>query len=316
MLKLLETWDHLNIHLDESELTQSWVSDIRETPAFSRLVVSWNTQTYEYTNIEVWIRVRTASGWSMWFSYGKWTTDGKNTGSFSGQKDSIAALEIDELIIQNGLGDAVQLKATLNRKTLEQTSPLLYRLYVSLFQRELTIENPAELTPVHIDVPARPQESINDKDNIICSPTSVAMVLEYYGCNQSTKSVALGARDNGTSIYGNWPYNTAYAAEQGFKAYVSYCSDFSEIMPHLLMGRPIVASVLINDPKDLDGSLLSYPNGHLLVITGIEQTPTQTYVLVNDSAARVKNEVPRRYRFEQFEAVWRNIIYLIEPLSH
>jgi len=57
------------------------------------------------------------------------------------------------------------------------------------------------------------------KDNhSICSPTSLTMLLKYYGKNLEPNDVTKGTFDTGSEAYGNWPQNVAYAGEQGMKA--------------------------------------------------------------------------------------------------
>lgn len=300
------------LHLTEDALSVEWLSEIKEVDAFKRLVVSWNTKTFIHTTSEVWIRVRTANGWSMWFSYGKWTTDGMNTGSFSGQKDSIAQLSIDELIITQGYGEAIQIKATLTRKNAYDQTPILYKIFASLSSSEKEMPHIPENLSVNLEVPMRSQLLVDGIGNIICSPTSVAMVLEFYGCMLSTEDVAKGTIDNGTSIYGNWSYNVAYASECGFSAFVSYCQSFDDILYYLKQGKPLVASIKTDTVEELPGADQSYPSGHLVVIRGFEAGSEGAFVLVNDPATKSLERVFRRYPYDAFVKAWRHLIYVIE----
>lgn len=55
-----------------------------------------------------------------------------------------------------------------------------------------------------IDVPPLQQLSIPSIGNVICSPTSVAMVLNHYGYTFTQQEMAKKVYDNRRSIYGIW----------------------------------------------------------------------------------------------------------------
>jgi hypothetical protein len=303
-------------HLEKDSLTAEWVSEVKEVGPFERLVVSWNSTTHENTNIEVWIRVRTSQNWSMWFSYGKWTTDGNNTGSFSGQKDNFARLDIDELVVHSGPGDAVQVKLALTRKHAEVMSPTVKSVYASLSTPANRHESAVGTEDIHLVVPTRSQLVVEEIGNIICSPTSISMVFEYYGLDLPTEQVAKGTIDNGTSIYGNWSYNVAYAGECGYNAYVEYCDSFDNVISLLKQGIPVVASIRTKDVSELEGATQAYPSGHLIVVTGIEHSDRGMMVCVNDPATRSIENVSRKYRYDQFIKAWKHLIYVIKRPSY
>lgn len=303
-------------HLEKDSLTAEWVSEVKEVVPFERLVVSWNTTTYENTSIEVWIRIRTSQNWSIWFSYGKWTTDGNNTGSFSGQKDNFARLDIDELVVHSGLGEAVQVKLALSRKNIDIQSPSVRFVYASLNSLTNRFESTISSKDILLNVPIRSQLVVEEIGNIICSPTSLSMVFEYNGLNLSTEQVAKGTIDNGTSIYGNWSYNVAYAGECGFNAYVQYCDSFDGVLELLKKGIPVVVSIKTKSISELEGATQAYPSGHLIVVTGIEKSDSGVMVCVNDPATKQIEDVARKYKYNQFIKAWKHLIYVIERPSH
>lgn len=299
--------------LGPGQLSNEWTLEMKEVAPFRRLVVSWNSKTFLNTSVEVWIRIRTDQNWSRWFSYGKWTTDGNNTGSFSGQKDTFAKLDIDELSVVEGDGDAIQVKLGLSRKSLETESPEVRRIYASLKHEDTQVlKDLSSLEEVALDVPSRSQLIVDDIGNVICSPTSLAMTMAYYGVDLSTEEVSKGTIDNGTSIYGNWSYNVAYAGECGFDAYVKYCEDFGDIHKQLTKGNPVIASIRLKDPKELEGAPQAYPSGHLIVIKGLTFIDGVPWVLVNDPAVKDLEQVSRKYRYDQLMQAWKNVIYVVE----
>jgi hypothetical protein len=131
-----------------------------------------------------------------------------------------------------------------------------------------------------------------------CSPTSLAMVLGYYGALPTPSSypwvpaghldpwvdaVARGVYDHGYDGTGNWPFNTAYAASRlvGGSAFVARLRDLSEAERFVAAGIPVVASIAFGR-GELTGAPISSSNGHLLVIVGFTADGD---VVVNDPAA-------------------------------
>ena len=56
----------------------------------------------------------------------------------------------------------------------------------------------------------------------ICSPVCLSMVLNYYGKKVSLENTLKGVYDEESGVYGTWPLNTAFAAQQGLGAAVDY----------------------------------------------------------------------------------------------
>ena len=299
--------------LEEGRTRGSFQSEILSgLPGFTDLVASWNSKTGEGTFIELRIRVRKDGIWSQWFSYGQWSDNGRNTGSIKGQKDEIALLEIDLLKVQEGFADAIQFKLDLTRREAGSASPRVRLVAFSWtpYQQEKDSYASDEIS---LTVPPRAQLPVPEIGNIICSPTSLATVMAYHGFEETTEQVAAGARDNGAGIYGNWSYNIAYVAEKGFTAWVQRCNSMEDVKYFLRQGLPVIASIRIAAKEELEGAISAYPGGHLLVITGLTRQDGQDYVLVNDPAAHKDEDVPRRYRLDQFNKAWsKKRIYVVK----
>lgn len=293
-------------------------------PPFTDLVASWNCTTPAGTFVELSVQVRVQGTWSRWFSYGKWADGGANVGSVKGQRDDKALLDVDLLRVLAGSADAVRFKLHLTR-TATGTADSRFQIpgdpltgpRVRLVAFTVSPVDPVPEPYVHVDValhvPFRAQLPIPDIGRIICSPTSLAMVMHYYGHNEDTEQVAAGARDNGAGIYGNWSYNVAYAGERGFTAWVERCSSFEDVKEYLKRGVPVTASIRTAKDDPLPGAVMPYPAGHLLVVTGLAEEDGEPYVLVNDPAAHSDDDVPRRYPLERFLPTWRNVIYVVQP---
>jgi hypothetical protein len=133
----------------------------------------------------------------------------------------------------------------------------------------------------------------------ICSPTSVAMVLSYWGAPASPLTVADDVFHSATDSYGVWPAAVRAAGRRGVAGYLLRFPDWSSAAWCLGRKLPIIASVRYT-AGELTGAPLSETSGHLLVLTGCDRT----HVFVNDPVAPTAAEVPRRYALEDVERVW------------
>src|SRR5439155_26737089 len=121
-----------------------------------------------------------------------------------------------------------------------------------------------------------------------CSPTSTAMVVGYWAAKTGrpyspsaveTPCVNPAYADpwvDHTARYvcdhhyqgaGNWPFNTAYAAERGLVSDVTQLHNLLEAEPVIRARIPLVASVAWQ-PNKLEGADIKSTNGHLMVIGG------------------------------------------------
>jgi uncharacterized protein YvpB len=146
----------------------------------------------------------------------------------------------------------------------------------------------------------------------ICSPTSVAMVLGYWGAPASAVSVAEEVFHAPTDRYGVWPAAIRAAGRHGLGGYLLRFPDWSSAAWCLEHELPIIASVRYA-AGELRGAPLAGTSGHLIVLTGCDDT----HVSVNDPVAPSPAEVPRRYRLEDIQRVWigrTGVGYVLFPL--
>lgn len=164
-----------------------------------------------------------------------------------------------------------------------------------------------------LDVPPRSQ-GIEQKDpGSICSPTSLSMVLDFNGFKKTTREVADGVFDHGEKIYGNWPFNTAYAHRlSGMESYVVHASGLEELEAEIAAGRPAVTG-LCWAKGDLSNSSINSTDGHLICVVGFTDAGD---VVVNDPAAK-PGAVRRTYKRREFFKCWlekaSGIIYVVKP---
>ena len=149
-----------------------------------------------------------------------------------------------------------------------------------------------------------------------CSPTSLAMILGYYKSLPTktnygwvSKSYADPWVDHVARLVydyryegtGNWPFNTAYAANLTGYAFVTRLSSLREAERFTHVGIPLAASISFGK-GELTGAPISSTAGHLVVIAGFTKRGN---VVVNDPAAPNNSSVRRVYDRAQFERAWQ-----------
>lgn len=151
-----------------------------------------------------------------------------------------------------------------------------------------------------LGVPALSQmeEAARNRERI-CSPTCVAMVLEFWGRRVSVPALAAEVFHAGLDLYGVWPAAIHAAARRGVAGYLLRFPDWASASWCLGRGLPIIASVRF-EPGELRGAPLAGTAGHLVVVVGAEGDG----VLVNDPAGPSRRDVPRRYLRQEFRRVW------------
>jgi hypothetical protein len=151
-----------------------------------------------------------------------------------------------------------------------------------------------------IAVPARSQmEAEASIAPRICSPTCVAMVLDFWRRPTPLGELAAEMYHPGVDLYGVWPTATMAAGRRGLAGYLLRFPDWDAAAWCLSRGLPVIASVRYQS-GELAGAAVAQTQGHLIVLTGWEGDD----VLVNDPAAPSAAAVGRRYRRDQLERVW------------
>lgn len=183
--------------------------------------------------------------------------------------------------------------------------------------RQYYVNKPPEkqIEKVVLAVPYKSQHASPDSiSGSICSPTSVAMVLNYYNHNFSQLEVAELAYDSINDIYGNWSYNTQAAYCLGMKkTWVGRHSSFNELVPELLDGRPVVISIAVRDYQQLSGAPYSKTEGHLIVVRGFNG---ENRVWVDDPAGHDVSDGVIAYDIDELTEVWtghQGVAYHIWP---
>ena len=159
-----------------------------------------------------------------------------------------------------------------------------------------------------------------DGGEVWCSPTSTSMVLGYLNhdtstCEPRVRAAVGGVYDWIYDGHGNWPFNTAYAATQGYEAYVARFTSLDRAEELVAAGIPVVMSIAWGK-KQLTGASVSSTAGHLLVLVGFDADGNP---IINDPAAATDADVTRTYLRSEFEPLWLTssggTVYLIFPPS-
>ena len=304
--------DNGEIELNPENLQGIYRSTVIKTEKFNELIASWNVNTPEGTHIEVSVQTRVDDEWTIWYSYGKWSTN-RDSGSIAGQVDKLGKLSIDTLEILRGqYADALRYRVELEREDKTTEVPSVKSVYMTLkIEEDLYVFDKDIDYLVELDVPERSQMIVPEIGNRICSPTSLAMVLEYYGEDMATEEVSAGVLDNDIDIYGNWSYNASYAGSKGLDSYVARFESVDRIKEKIADGVPVVASINTKSEDTLTGAPQTYPSGHLIVIRGFKVKDGEEYVIVNDPASPEVEKVRREYKTSDFENAWNNVVYII-----
>jgi uncharacterized protein YvpB len=133
----------------------------------------------------------------------------------------------------------------------------------------------------------------------ICSPTSVAMVLSYWGSPAAVVPLAEELFHPDTERYGVWPAAIKAAGRRGVAGYLLRFPDWPSAAWCLAHGLPIIASIRYTDGELTDAAIRE-TSGHLIVLTGCDRE----HVFVNDPVAPTPADVPRRYRLDELQRVW------------
>jgi hypothetical protein len=281
-----------------------WTSPVYDQAGpFNWAIASWNG-TGE--SLEVEIRVATPAGWSPWFSYGAWLPAGDRQSRTKQTAPGVGSLDTDTLSLEHPVR-AWQCRVTLKNFTLK-------RLWLCHAVRSHRADEAPHTAAWGVDlpVPGRSQ-MIYPGGNVWCSPTSLAMVMAFYGVTESIpEQVVPGVYDSIYDGHGNWAFNVAYLGARGFTAWVDRFPGFSDLEREIAAGRPVIASVAYSR-EWLPNAVYPKTGGHLLVVRGFT---AEGDVIVNDPAADTDEGVHVVYQRELFRRAWLDrggVVYRMHP---
>ena len=267
---------------------------------------SWNINCNEKeTGFIVYTRVsQDKSNWSPWFytgSCGKYPKIKKKM-----IKNSFGFVDIDYLSLRKETR-FIQYSIHLFSSEGKYISPSVKLLALSYGKREKKETSGrnsltgSRITEKILSVPYRSQGDENSKiSGRICSPTSVAMVMSYWGINVGTDEVAKKSYDKEHDIYGSWPLAVQAASQYGLRGWIEIFKSWQEVEEKISSGIPVIATICF-ETGELKGSMAESSQGHVIVVKGFSSDGN---VVCNDPAGKDAKEGIVTYSRDDLEKVW------------
>lgn len=320
-----------------------WTSPVVATKKpFESINPSWQADAPAGSSVAIELRVRGDNQWSDWYKLGDWARD--NSDSFkrtstNDQSDTFGSVYTDTYVnTTDKKVNAYQVRVKLSGN--DATKPRVYQVAAQTASAK-TFEKVSRTDlkkTIDLQVPAFSQYTHEGEypefgggGEAWCSPTSVAMVLKYYGTGPSQQDIdalpadvkfdangrkdgevpyaALHTYDQAYEGTGNWAFNTTYAASYGLDSAVRVFDSLRDVEKEIKEGNPVVASIAWNNTddkqdNDLPNAGVDKTAGHLMVIRGFTK---EGDVIANDPATHNGNgDVRRVYDRTSFERQWIN----------
>jgi hypothetical protein len=300
--------------------TGSWTSpEVKAQFPFTELIASFNPNTPPNTGVTLEVRVEQNGVWSPFIymqSWGRVLTPPGQRVKWDGGRADIDQLSLDRY------APKYQAKISLISFDFDAKSraaaPAVRRLSVCYSgvvtdakkrEKVLRDSNDPTTRPTTIgqwardlNVPFRGQGDFKNPRalwGMICSPTSVSMVLQYYGIDRPTPENALAIYDPYYDLFGNWGRAISYAGSLGLDAHLERFRNWEQVKEKIAAGVPVIASIRFR-PGAVKGFLYEETAGHLLVIRGFAPGGD---LIVNDPASRDKGNGVI-YKAEDMAKAW------------
>ncbi len=278
-------------------------------PPFDRLVGSWNAELPSGSGLRLEVQVQDGKKSSGWYGLGK--SEAGVGSSLGEQEDEWGKVNVDTLELK-------QPATAFRYRVLMTGEARLRRVSFAHWDSrgEAAPLKPFKPGPWVRELKLRPRSQMEEQSNYrrdICSPTSLSMLLDFWGRRLKTISVADGVRDRGSGLFGNWTLNVAYAAMHGLRGRVARMDSMEELQEEIAAGRPVVVTIAF-EPGELQGAPIRRTPGHLLVVAGFTR---KGEVVAYDPAAPSRLTVRRVYPREDFYLAWlkrkRGVAYVLGP---
>jgi hypothetical protein len=313
------------VRYDVARWSSAWVAPGQ---TFTELVSSWSARTPAGSWVQVLVRVRDAQGRRSTFKdLGRWAASDRSFRRTSAgtQADTLARVATDTLKAQPGVrlvGYQVRVQLMRRPGHAGPVVPSVSTVVSALPAAVPPTSSPLSSAPVSLSVPGYSQmihrgqsPQYGGGGEAWCSPTSLSMVLGYYGrlpapssyswvkasyADRWVNQVARLTYDYGYRGTGNWPFNTAAAARRLGDAFVTRLNGLRTAERFLRNGIPLVVSIRFSRGQ-LAGAPISATAGHLVVLAGLTAAGDP---IVMDPAAASDATVRRTYDRAQFERAW------------
>ena len=276
---------------------------VRPRHPFHECLFSWNVETTPEAGLRFELRVgRGTDGWSPWLYLGDWNAPRS--------PEAVTEFESGRIDVDYFTSEVywervqVRVTARFTDEALRGAQARVERMNLCFTDRyalpELVTGAPRAQAPIPVP-PLSQREQDPALASRICSPTSLAMVLEYAGIQVEPEEVAARAYDASYDLFGNWPRSIQTAYSFGVPGYVTRYASWKPIAAHLRAGHPVVLSIAFGE-GELDGAPLASTRGHLVVVCGFDEAGN---VVVNDPAGETAGTVRRTYLRDQLTRAWQ-----------
>ena len=280
------------------------------TAGATHFVPSFGVFTSAPSSVRFELSARIGGAWSPWVS-----TVSLGSALFEAhQTDGRLSVDVDTFRATTPV-EAVRLRLRMRARDPSALLAAPWALTLSVADAGPSLgPTTAASPPVRLVVPALSQmEAEPGLAHRICSPTCVAMVLDYWHRPVTVTALAREMFHPATDLYGVWPAAILAAARRGIAGYLLRFPDWTAAAWCLARGLPVIASVRYAE-GELTGAAATATGGHLLVLTGYEDG----VALVNDPAAPTAATVARRYPIDELRRVWLEraaVGYVLFPLD-
>ena len=291
---------------------------------FTEAIASWNASTPAGSWVEVQFRAQYGTRWSKWYVLGIWAADTSTIHRHSVrlQGDADGFVAVDTFVSSNKKETTNKFQVKLRLFSANGSIPSVKNAslaYSTSAPKNASVSagNAAKWGTL-LNVPECSQMVYPDGGEVWCSPTSTSMVLAYLdgytgACEPRVRAAVDGVYDWIYDGHGNWPFNTAYAATQGYEGYVARFTSLEKAEEFVAAGVPVIMSIAWGN-GDLTGADIGSTNGHLLVVVGFDASGNP---IVNDPASPSNESVQKTYLRAEFEPLWLQAsggtVYLIYP---
>jgi uncharacterized protein YvpB len=267
---------------------------------------SWNINCQGgKTGFIVYIRVsQDRLNWSPWFYTGSCGKHPKIKKKMT--KNSFGFVDIDYLSLKKE-AEFIQYSIHLFSSKDKSVTPMVKLFSLSYGKREKKETGHVSNVTTSISsgrILSVPYRSQGDEDRTIsgriCSPTSVAMVMSYWGINIATDEVAKMSYDKEHDIYGSWPLAVQAASQYGLKGWVEIFRSWDDVEKKISAGIPVIATICF-EAGELKGSITDSSQGHVIVVKGFSP---EGNIVCNDPAGKNEKEGIITYNRDELGKVW------------
>jgi hypothetical protein len=280
---------------------------------YKEAIASWNASTPPGSWVEIQFRAQySGTRWSKWYVLGIWAADDSavRRHSVKLQGDSDGFVAVDTFVSSNKKQATNKFQLKLRLFSADGTATASVQnasvAYSTTAPKSASASagNPTRWN-TSLNVPECSQMVYPDGGEVWCSPTSTSMVLAYLdgysgACEPRVRAAVEGVFDWIYDGHGNWPFNTAYAATQGYEGYVARFTSLALAEDYVAAGVPVTMSIAWHK-GDLTGADIESTNGHLLVLVGFDPAGNP---IVNDPASPDDPSVQKTYLRSEFEPLW------------